>query len=82
MKSLLRQLVRRIPTRFLKVTLEKWGRLTVAQQQNIDFTQTKWALADELIAYSEVHAAVKCTLLLLGLKKKLFSFEIILKASM
>ncbi|XP_019751376.1 centromere protein N isoform X1 [Hippocampus comes] len=53
MKSLLRQLVRRIPIRFLKVTLEKWGRLTVAQQQNIDFTQTKWALADELIAYSE-----------------------------
>ncbi|XP_057699542.1 centromere protein N [Corythoichthys intestinalis] len=52
-ECLLRRLVRRIPTEVLKVTLEKWGRLTVAQQQNIDFKQTKWALADEFIALSE-----------------------------
>ncbi|XP_077420151.1 centromere protein N [Vanacampus margaritifer] len=52
-KYLLRRLVRRIPTQVLKGTLEKWGRLTVAQQQNIDFTQTKWALADQLITISE-----------------------------
>ncbi|XP_077376179.1 centromere protein N [Festucalex cinctus] len=53
MKPLLRRLVRQIPTEVLKVTLEKWGRLSVAQQQNIDFTQTKWALAEQLITISE-----------------------------
>ncbi|XP_077445543.1 centromere protein N isoform X1 [Stigmatopora argus] len=51
LECFLRRLVRRIPTEVLKVTLEKWGRLP--QQQNIDFKQTKWALADELIALSK-----------------------------
>ncbi|XP_061557200.1 LOW QUALITY PROTEIN: centromere protein N [Phycodurus eques] len=52
-RCLLRRLVRRIPTPVLKVTLKKWGRLTAAQQQNIDLTPTKWALADQLLALSE-----------------------------
>ncbi|XP_061669891.1 centromere protein N [Syngnathoides biaculeatus] len=53
MRSLLRRLVRRIPSQVLKVTLKKWGRLTAAQQQNIDSTPTKWALTDQLLAISE-----------------------------
>ncbi|XP_061622059.1 centromere protein N isoform X2 [Phyllopteryx taeniolatus] len=53
MRCLLRRLVRRIPTQVLKVMLKKWGRLTAAQQQNIDLTPTKWALADQLLALSE-----------------------------
>ncbi|KAM9826216.1 centromere protein N isoform X2 [Syngnathus typhle] len=53
MKHSLSQLVRRIPTKVLKVTLEKWGRLTSVQLQNIDFTLSKWALTDELITLCE-----------------------------
>lgn len=54
MKCLLRRLMRRIPTKSLKATLDKWGRLTVAQQQSIDFTQSKWALTEKLLEICEV----------------------------
>ncbi|XP_054627167.1 centromere protein N [Dunckerocampus dactyliophorus] len=53
MKYLLRRLVRRIPAQLLKPTLEKWGRLTMAQKQTIDFTQSKWAITDTLLAFCE-----------------------------
>lgn len=57
-KRLLRRLIRRIPAQQLKVTLEKWGRLTAAQQRALDGTSSKWALAEKLIEYDEV--SVKC----------------------
>jgi len=53
-KLLLQRLVRRIPTKMLKATLEKWGRLSAAQRQALDFTQSKWALTETLFAICEV----------------------------
>lgn len=47
-RRLLQRLIRRIPTQELKPTLEKWGRLSQAQLQSIDFTQSKWALTENL----------------------------------
>ncbi|KAM9861037.1 centromere protein N [Aulostomus maculatus] len=52
-KCLLRRLVRRIPTQILKTTLEKWGRLTAAQEQSIDSTSSKWALTEKLLSICE-----------------------------
>ncbi|XP_035507950.1 centromere protein N [Morone saxatilis] len=54
-KRLLQRLVRRIPTQLLRTTLDKWGRLTAAQRQSIDFTQPKWALTERLLAVCEEH---------------------------
>ncbi|XP_053176939.1 centromere protein N [Scomber japonicus] len=53
MKRLLQRLIRRIPTQMLKLTLEKWGRLTTAQQQSMDFTQPKWVLTERLLGVCE-----------------------------
>lgn len=53
-KSLLRRLIRRIPGQLMKVTLEKWGRLSAEQQQTIDFSQSKWMLTENLLALCEV----------------------------
>uniref|UniRef100_A0A673A2W2 Centromere protein N n=1 Tax=Sphaeramia orbicularis TaxID=375764 RepID=A0A673A2W2_9TELE len=47
-RRLLQRLIRRIPAQELKPTLEKWGRLSQAQLQTIDFTQSKWALTGKL----------------------------------
>ncbi|XP_042344343.1 centromere protein N [Plectropomus leopardus] len=52
-KRFLQRLVRRIPTQMLETTLEKWGRLSRAQQQSVDFSQTKWAITEKLIAICE-----------------------------
>lgn len=52
-KVLLQRLVRRIPTQMLKATLDKWGRLTAAQRQSMDFTQSKWALTQKLLSHCE-----------------------------
>ncbi|XP_039986893.1 centromere protein N [Xiphias gladius] len=52
-RRLLQRLIRRIPTQMLKTTLDKWGRLTVAQRQSVDFTQSKWALTEKLLAICE-----------------------------
>ncbi|XP_022600571.1 centromere protein N [Seriola dumerili] len=52
-RRLLQRLMRRIPTPLLKTTLEKWGRLTVAQRQSMDFTQPKWAVTEKLLAICE-----------------------------
>ncbi|XP_068586812.1 centromere protein N [Cebidichthys violaceus] len=52
-KRLLQRLMRRIPTFMLRTTLDKWGRLTEHQQKSIDFTQSKWALTEELLAICE-----------------------------
>ena len=57
-KRLLQRLVRRVPTQMLKATLDKWGRLTVAQRQTIDFTQSKWAITQKLLAVCEVSIVV------------------------
>lgn len=54
MKQLLRRLVRRIPAQALPSTLAKWGRLTAAQRESIDFTQPKWTLAEKLLDICEV----------------------------
>nr|XP_046241303.1 centromere protein N [Scatophagus argus] len=52
-KRLLQRLIRRIPAQMLRTTLDKWGRLTAAQQKSMDFTQPKWALADKLLDICE-----------------------------
>ncbi|XP_070690680.1 centromere protein N [Pempheris klunzingeri] len=48
-KRLLQRLIRRIPTQMLRTTLEKWGRLTAAQQRSVDFTQPKLMLTEKLL---------------------------------
>ncbi|XP_033475045.1 centromere protein N [Epinephelus lanceolatus] len=53
MKRLLQRLVRRIPSQMLRTTLDKWGRLTRAQQQSMDYTLSKWALTERLLAICE-----------------------------
>lgn len=57
-KRLLQRLIRRIPAQTLRTTLEKWGRLTAAQQRSMDFTQPKWALSEKLLAICEVCGGV------------------------
>ncbi|XP_029354639.1 centromere protein N [Echeneis naucrates] len=52
-KRTMQRLVRRIPNQLLKPTLDKWGRLTAAQKQSLDFTQPKWALTERLLALCE-----------------------------
>ncbi|XP_044203579.1 centromere protein N [Thunnus albacares] len=52
-KRLLQRLMRRIPSQMLKITLDKWGRLTAAQQQSMDFTQPKWVLTEKLLGICE-----------------------------
>lgn len=69
-KRLLQRLVRRIPAQTLRATLEKWGRLTAAQRQSIDFTQPKWELMEKLLAIFEVCGAVSLQRLSLCVKTK------------
>ncbi|KAI9542727.1 hypothetical protein NQZ68_017738 [Dissostichus eleginoides] len=45
--------MRRIPTKRLKTTLEKWGRLTGEQQRAMDSIHSKWALTESLLAICE-----------------------------
>uniref|UniRef100_A0A669DNE7 Centromere protein N n=1 Tax=Oreochromis niloticus TaxID=8128 RepID=A0A669DNE7_ORENI len=52
-KRLLQRLVRRIPSQMLKTTLDKWSRLTAAQRQSMDYTESKWALTEKLLAICE-----------------------------
>ncbi|TDH17099.1 hypothetical protein EPR50_G00005390 [Perca flavescens] len=52
-KRLLQRLIRRIPTQMLRTTLDKWGRLTGGQLHSMDFTQSKWALTEKLLAICE-----------------------------
>ncbi|KAM8893778.1 centromere protein N [Spinachia spinachia] len=52
-KRLLQRLMRRIPTQTLPGALEKWARLTTDQQKSMDFTQSKWALTEKLLAICE-----------------------------
>ncbi|XP_035008340.1 centromere protein N [Hippoglossus stenolepis] len=52
-RRVLQRLIRRIPTPQLKTTLEKWGRLTVAQRGSMDYMQTKWALTEKLLSLCE-----------------------------
>ncbi|XP_056874650.1 centromere protein N [Takifugu flavidus] len=52
-KRLLQRVIRRIPARMLRTTLEKWGRLTAPQRQSLDFTQPKLALTEKLVAIFE-----------------------------
>ncbi|XP_069030268.1 centromere protein N [Embiotoca jacksoni] len=52
-KRLFQRLIRRIPSPMLKTTLDRWGRLTAAQLQAMDFTQSKWALTDKLLGVCE-----------------------------
>ncbi|KAM9366388.1 centromere protein N [Symphorus nematophorus] len=52
-KRFLQRLIRRIPAQLLRPTLDKWGRLTAAQQLSMDFTQPKWALTEKLLAICE-----------------------------
>ncbi|XP_041797085.1 centromere protein N [Chelmon rostratus] len=53
MKRLLQRLIRRIPAHMLRTTLDKWGRLSGAQQRSLDFTQPKWVLTEKLLAICE-----------------------------
>lgn len=52
-KRLLQRIVKRIPSQMLRTTLDKWGRLSRTQQQSVDFTQSKWALTEKLLAICE-----------------------------
>lgn len=51
---LLQRIVRRIPTRMLKATLEKWDRLTAEQRLSVDFIEPKWELVQKLVSICEV----------------------------
>lgn len=53
-KRLVQRLIRRIPTKMLKTTLEKWGHLTGEQLRAMDSIQSKWALTESLLAICEV----------------------------
>lgn len=53
MKQLIRRLIRRIPAQALPSTLAKWGRLTAAQSESIDFTESKGTLAEKLLDICE-----------------------------
>lgn len=55
-KRLVQQLIRRIPAQMLRTTLDKWGRLSAAQQKAIDFTQPKWTLVEKLLDICEVRS--------------------------
>ncbi|XP_047436114.1 centromere protein N [Mugil cephalus] len=52
-RRVLQRLITKIPSQMLETTLEKWGRLTEAQLQSLDFTQSKWALTQKLLAICE-----------------------------
>ncbi|XP_008404130.1 centromere protein N isoform X2 [Poecilia reticulata] len=52
-KHLLQRLIRRIPASMLKSTLDKWGRLTAENRKSLDFTQSKWTIAQELVSICE-----------------------------
>uniref|UniRef100_A0A3B5K9D9 Centromere protein N n=1 Tax=Takifugu rubripes TaxID=31033 RepID=A0A3B5K9D9_TAKRU len=52
-RRLLQRVIRRIPARMLRTTLEKWGRLTAPQRQSLDFTHPKLALTEKLVAIFE-----------------------------
>lgn len=58
-KRLLQRVIRRIPARMLRTTLEKWDRLTGPQRRSLDFTQTKLALTENLVAIFEVRVVLK-----------------------
>lgn len=53
-KRLLQRLMRRIPAKMLRTTLEKWGRLPASQLRYVDFTQPKSTLAETLLDIFEV----------------------------
>ncbi|KAK5873874.1 hypothetical protein PBY51_018876 [Eleginops maclovinus] len=52
-KRLVQRLMRRIPSKMLKITLEKWGRLTEKQQREIEAVQSKRALTEHLLSFCE-----------------------------
>ncbi|XP_010740018.3 centromere protein N [Larimichthys crocea] len=52
-RRLLQRLIRRIPAQMLKTTLDKWGRLTAAQKQSMDFTEPKCAFTERLLDICE-----------------------------
>ncbi|KAM9410507.1 centromere protein N [Pholidichthys leucotaenia] len=52
-KCLLQRLIRRIPSHMLKTTLDQWSRLTAAQIQSVDFTESKRTLTEKLLAICE-----------------------------
>ncbi|XP_068438290.1 centromere protein N isoform X2 [Clinocottus analis] len=52
-KRLLQRLMKRMPAQMLQTTLDKWGRLTGDQQRSMDFTQSKSALTEKLLAICE-----------------------------
>ncbi|XP_034087462.1 centromere protein N [Gymnodraco acuticeps] len=52
-KRLVQRLIRRIPTKMLKTTLQKWGHLTGEQHRAMDSIQSKWALTESLLAICE-----------------------------
>ncbi|KAG7272085.1 hypothetical protein CRUP_002902, partial [Coryphaenoides rupestris] len=49
-RSLLQRLIRRIPRQVLKTTLSKWARLSLQQEESLDFTQPKFVLMEHLLA--------------------------------
>ncbi|XP_053722119.1 centromere protein N [Synchiropus splendidus] len=55
MKRLLQRIVRRMPTQNIQAALDKWGRLTAAQMQSLDFTRTKLMLSAQLLSMCEAN---------------------------
>lgn len=53
-RRLFQRLMRRIPAKMLRTTLEKWGRLAASQLRCIDFTHPKSTLAETLLDIFEV----------------------------
>ncbi|XP_056268031.1 centromere protein N isoform X2 [Pseudoliparis swirei] len=52
-KRFVQRLMKRIPAPMLRATLDKWDRLTREQKKSMDFTQSKWALTEKMLAFSE-----------------------------
>ncbi|KAM9816738.1 centromere protein N [Neosynchiropus ocellatus] len=55
MKRLLQRIIRKIPSQNIQATLEKWGRLTAAQMQSLDFSQAKLMLSGQLLSLCEAN---------------------------
>ncbi|XP_056463769.1 centromere protein N [Gadus chalcogrammus] len=52
-RHLLKRLIRTMPTQTLKTTLRLWDRLSVEQQESLDFTKPKYVLTERLLDLCE-----------------------------
>jgi hypothetical protein len=53
-RHLLKRLIRTMTIQTLKTTLRLWARLSVEQQESLDFTKPKYVLTERLLDLCEV----------------------------